>query len=358
MRPSASGLLSKSMSKTFKILALCAAILSATAAAAWAVDASNRQTIAKGITIAGVDVGGMGSTQSRDALEGRLSARLSAPVVVKAGRGTFVITPRRARVSIDIDSAVDQALAESRRGWLGSRVWRDLAGGRVDFAITPGVTVDRAAVADFSRRVAAKVYRAPVQPHLAYGPSSVSVVAGSPGVRISTAALASSIGSALVQPGGGSNTVIKAPLRTIQPAGTTAGLADRFPTVITVSRGDRRLYLFKHLKLARTFTVAVGMAGLETPAGLYSIQDKQTNPVWHVPNSPWAGKLAGKTIPAGPSNPIKARWMGVAASVGIHGTADDGSLGSAASHGCIRMNVKDVIWLYDQVPLGAPVYIS
>jgi len=50
--------------------------------------------------------------------------------------------------------------------------------------------------------------------------------------------------------------------------------------------------------------------------------------------------------------------MGVAASVGIHGTADDGSLGSAASHGCIRMNVNDVIWLYDQVPIGAPVYIS
>ena len=341
-----------------KIFVVCALVLSATAAAAWAVDASHRDRIAKGITISGVDVGGMSKKQATDALKGKLAPRLSVPVVVKAGRGTFEITPRRAGVKIDVDSAVGQAIAESRGGWVGSRVWRDVAGTRVDSAITPGVSVNRSAVTGFSRRVAAKVYNAPVQPHLAYGPSSVSVVAGSPGVRISTAALASSIGSALVRPESKSKAVITAPLRTIQPVGTTAGLADKFPTVITVSRGDRKLYLFKHLKLARTFTVAVGMAGLETPAGLYSIQDKQTNPVWHVPKSAWAGDLAGKTIPAGPSNPIKARWMGVASSVGIHGTADDGSLGSAASHGCIRMNVKDVSWLYDQVPIGAPVYIS
>ena len=100
------------------------------------------------------------------------------------------------------------------------------------------------------------------------------------------------------------------------------------------------------------------MAGLETPAGLYSVQDKQTNPSWHVPNSSWAGSLAGKTIPPGPDNPIKARWMGLAGGVGIHGTGAVGSLGSAASHGCIRMDPADVIWLYDQVPMGTPVYIS
>jgi lipoprotein-anchoring transpeptidase ErfK/SrfK len=100
------------------------------------------------------------------------------------------------------------------------------------------------------------------------------------------------------------------------------------------------------------------MQGLETPAGLYKIQDKQVNPSWHVPNSPWAGKLAGKVIPPGPDDPIKARWMGFNGGAGIHGTAEVGSLGSAASHGCVRMAIPDVEELYDQVDVGTPVYVA
>ena len=41
-----------------------------------------------------------------------------------------------------------------------------------------------------------------------------------------------------------------------------------------------------------------------------------------------------------------------------NGTADDGSIGSAASHGCIRMHVSDVVQLYPRVPLNTPLYIS
>ena len=56
-------------------------------------------------------------------------------------------------------------------------------------------------------------------------------------------------------------------------------------------------------------------------------------------------------VPGGAAdNPLKARWMGIFDGAGIHGTDDTGSLGSAASHGCVRMSVPDVIDLYDQVP--------
>ena len=72
----------------------------------------------------------------------------------------------------------------------------------------------------------------------------------------------------------------------------------------------------------------------------------------------WAGDLAGRSIPPGPQNPLKARWMGIYGGAGFHGTADIGSIGSAASHGCIRMRIPEVIELYDQVPLGAPIYIA
>jgi lipoprotein-anchoring transpeptidase ErfK/SrfK len=77
-----------------------------------------------------------------------------------------------------------------------------------------------------------------------------------------------------------------------------------------------------------------------------------------VPNSAWAGSLAGRVIPPGPDDPLKARWIGITGGAGIHGTDQVGSLGSAASHGCIRMAIPDVIALYDRVPYGSKIYVA
>jgi lipoprotein-anchoring transpeptidase ErfK/SrfK len=139
---------------------------------------------------------------------------------------------------------------------------------------------------------------------------------------------------------------------------TSSQLAAQYPAIITVDRGAFTLRLWRNLKLARSYQIAVGQVGLETPAGLYHIQDKEVNPSWHVPKSAWAGSLAGQTIPPGPADPIKARWMGIFNGAGIHGTDELSSLGSAASHGCIRMAIPDVVELYDQVSVGTPVYIA
>src|SRR5438105_1145028 len=148
------------------------------------------------------------------------------------------------------------------------------------------------------------------------------------------------------------------PTRAVLPHVSTAQLPRRYPAFITVSRGAFQLRLFRGLRLVKTYPIAVGRAGLETPAGLYKIYDKQVNPSWHVPKSPWAGDLAGRVIPPGPDDPIKSRWMGFANGAGIHGTDNVGSLGSAASHGCIRMSIPDVEELYNLVPYGTPIYIG
>jgi lipoprotein-anchoring transpeptidase ErfK/SrfK len=50
--------------------------------------------------------------------------------------------------------------------------------------------------------------------------------------------------------------------------------------------------------------------------------------------------------------------MGTSApAIGIHGTPLPGSIGSAASHGCIRMRIPDAEYLYDRVEIGTPVII-
>jgi lipoprotein-anchoring transpeptidase ErfK/SrfK len=106
----------------------------------------------------------------------------------------------------------------------------------------------------------------------------------------------------------------------------------------------------------------VGAVGLETPAGLYHIQNKAIDPAWTKPNSDWVPAAErGTIVPGGdPKNPLKARWLGIFDGAGIHGIdpSEYGTIGHAASHGCVRMRIPDVEDLYPRVPVGAPIYIA
>jgi lipoprotein-anchoring transpeptidase ErfK/SrfK len=148
--------------------------------------------------------------------------------------------------------------------------------------------------------------------------------------------------------------------KVVKPKVTTDELAKKYPAIVIVNRGAFKLTLYKNLKPAKTYGIAVGQVGLETPAGLYHVQNKAVDPAWTMPNSSWvAPGDRGKVIPGGTAqNPLKARWLGIYAGAGIHGTDADNSIGTAASHGCIRMRIPDVIELYPQVPVNAPVYIA
>jgi lipoprotein-anchoring transpeptidase ErfK/SrfK len=149
------------------------------------------------------------------------------------------------------------------------------------------------------------------------------------------------------------------PVHRVPAEVTQDQLAAKYPTYLTVDLASTTVRLWQNLKLVKSYTVAVGQPAYPTPTGLYSIESKQVDPVWSVPNSPWAGELAGTTVAGGSAeNPLRARWMGVTAGAGFHGTDDVGSLGTAASHGCLRMSVPDVIDLYDRVDVGTPVYIG
>jgi lipoprotein-anchoring transpeptidase ErfK/SrfK len=186
---------------------------------------------------------------------------------------------------------------------------------------------------------------------------NVNPVASRDGRAVDTRGLRRNIQAELLD--AGDTRIARVRTSVVQPKVTTAELAKKYPAILVVNRSAFKLTLYKDLKPAKTYGIAVGQIGLETPAGLYHIQNKAENPAWHVPNSDWAGDLAGTTVPGGTAeNPLKARWLGIFDGAGIHGTSASGSIGSAASHGCIRMLIPDVIELYDQVPVGAPIYIA
>jgi lipoprotein-anchoring transpeptidase ErfK/SrfK len=267
------------------------------------------------------------------------------------------MSAREAQVAVDVNGLVDAALQRSRSGSIVSRVWRDITGSRVNAEIPARVHYSKAAVAKFVAKIGADVARPAKNAELKFTGDGVTKVAEQRGRRLKDDLLRGQIEAALARPG--ARRSFAAHAQPIKPGITADTLAERNPVVITINRATFRLRLFENLKLTKTYKIAVGQVGLETPAGLYHIQDKQTNPAWHVPNSDWAGKLAGKVIPPGdPGNPIKARWMGIYNGAGIHGTDAIGSLGTAASHGCIRMAIPDVIELYGHVTVGAPVFIA
>jgi lipoprotein-anchoring transpeptidase ErfK/SrfK len=133
--------------------------------------------------------------------------------------------------------------------------------------------------------------------------------------------------------------------------------ADSFQESIVINRSANRLYLYDGAKVKRTFAVATGQSIYPTPRGLWHIVVMWKNPWWYPPvQDSWAKGL--KPVPPGPSNPLGTRWMGLnAPGVGIHGTDEPGSIGYSASHGCIRMQVPDAEWLFNQVDVGTTVYI-
>jgi lipoprotein-anchoring transpeptidase ErfK/SrfK len=338
---------------SFAVVGLLAGI---GAGALYAYDSSRENRLANGVVIAGFDVGGMDARLARLDLGRALLPRLQRPLVVQYGLRRFVLRPEQADFSVAIAGAVNQALEKSREGGLFHRVYRELSGGSVPQKLVPQAAVSREAVAGWVERLAKRIHRPPVAARLVPSVTSLRIVPGRDGVALRTAALTNEIAKRM--------TSLSAPralialTRPVPPKVSAATLPRRYPFFITIDRSAKRLHLWEHLKLAKTYVIAVGRVGLETPAGLYRIEDKQVNPSWHVPLSSWAGSLAGQVIPPGPADPLKARWMGFYDGSGIHGTDDIGSLGSAASHGCIRMAIPDAIQLYDIVPLHTPIFIS
>jgi len=133
--------------------------------------------------------------------------------------------------------------------------------------------------------------------------------------------------------------------------------ADKFHKLIIVSLAQHMLTLYDRETQIAQFGIACGQPAYPTPVGQWQIVGKQMNPTWYNPHDAWSASMPD-TIGPGYSNPLGLRALPIDASgVLIHGTSNDGSIGTSASHGCMRMHMPDVIKLFDMVAVGTPVYI-
>jgi lipoprotein-anchoring transpeptidase ErfK/SrfK len=345
-------------SRSFFIVATLVVLLVAAAGGIYAYDSSREHEITKGITVGGVPVGGMKEAAARAKLRRAVLEPLNQPVVARYEGKKYRLTPAQAKVGVDIDGSISQAIQRSRDGNILARTARNLQGKQINEDIKLDINYNHRAITRMVRRISKQVDRAPRDATLNLEKGDVNPTPSATGLSVQAAKLRRQLRRSLLSVDGSRSVKVRTKL--VEQKVTSKDLAEKYPAVVIVHRGAFQLSLYKHLKLAKTYGIAVGRVGLETPAGLYHVQNKAVNPAWTMPNSDWVAPAdRGKVIPGGtPENPLKARWLGIYAGAGIHGTDDAGSIGSAASHGCIRMRIPDVEELYDQVPVNAPVYIS
>jgi lipoprotein-anchoring transpeptidase ErfK/SrfK len=293
-------------------------------------DAAPPALIARGVTVAGLPVGGMSNEQAQAALR----PAFARPVRLVYGERSWRLRPARFGAKVTISQGVATAL-QARAG--------------AAVALTP--RIDQRAVRRFVRALDKRISFAAQDAELlglnGLGPK---LAPEQPGLQVLRQLTEQRITRALQTP---QINRVRVATKVTEATRTIAN----FGPVIVIRRSANELRYYVGAQLVRTFGVATGQSVYPTPVGTFTIVDMQRNPWWRPPDSPWAKGL--DPIPPGPGNPLGTRWMGLTApGVGIHGTPDDASIGYSASHGCIRMHISDAEWLFNHVRLGTPVVIT
>lgn len=302
------------------------------------------KTLPAGSTIAGVAVGDLGPKRARAAVEDVLTKTYERRIFVKGRGRRLILGTSRLGQTVHYDRMVKAAFAQATTSNglpVSVKLDRSLDRGKL-----------RAAIGLVSARINKPARNATVR----LGVLRPSIRKPRNGLAVNRVKLRRALVDELLRPN--QTRLVTVSLVRTRPAIGVNRLRSIYGTYISIDRSSFRLRLFKRLRRVRTYGIAVGAAGHGTPGGMFRIRGKDYNPAWHVPNSAWAGSLAGQTIPPGdPRNPLRVVFMSLGGSIGIHGTSEPWSIGTRASHGCIRMRSGDVRNLAGRTPVGTPVLI-
>ena len=313
-------------------------------------DRSHADQILPGVTIDGIDVGGMTRDQAIAAVAVEADTALTAAISITAGGKHWAATPEQLGVRADVAGAVDQALALDDGLGVFSRVMHRLRHDPLGKEIPLSLRYSPAKVKAFVGSITGDVGTAPTNASVTLVADQLQFVHSKTGRTLDTKAASARILSALKT----GTASISLPIAKVQPKIPDAKLGK----TIVVQLSNNTLYLYDGFKVIRTYRVATAMPAYTTPVGVWSVVNKQENPTWYNPAPDTWGASLPPSIPPGPGNPLGTRALYLnAPGIRIHGTYDSGSIGTYASHGCIRMNIADVEALYPLVPIGTRVII-
>ncbi len=299
--------------------------------------------IASGVTIGGVDVSNLPALDARQRVFDQFVTPRRAPLAVTFRGKSFTIAPDAVGYRADVDAAILRAFQV--------------------FPV-PGTTEDVPVAQSVRRAKLRNVLTWRATQYEVDGKNALVVLRGKQPI-IRRATLGAEINVARSMP------LVESALVTARPPQPVALVVKRVrPTstsvgpVIVIDKRAFKLRLYRGttkprgivMKRIRTYPIAIGQPAYPTPTGNFAVIEKQVNPTWFPPDSPWAAGMG--PVSPGEGNPLGTRWIGTSApAIGMHGTPNPSSIGSMASHGCIRMYIGDVENLYPKVRIGTPVFI-
>jgi lipoprotein-anchoring transpeptidase ErfK/SrfK len=319
-------------------------------ASVWAVryDHRNASILPADTVIGGVPVGGLRYQPAVARLREALEAPLHRNVHVSAPGFELDTTAWDLGLRIDVGTAVHKAFDQNHQGNLVARVWVRLRGSEHrTLSLRPAWTSDGSAPLLEQAKKAVAV--SPKNARIDTSTGWVKIIPDSPGRSLALDEAKKSLTQGIQR---GESRI------TLPVTPTPASVKESaFSNVILVRTGENKLYLYQDGQIARSYGVATGRPEFPTPTGIFRVVSKIVNPVWHNPHSSWSASMP-EEIPAGPTNPLGTHALALSASgILIHETPDVGSIGSSASHGCIRMRGGDEIDLFSRVSSGTLVAI-
>ena len=339
---------------TYTFLAFLLFACSGSAVAALIDDRATRDTLSTGTQLDSLDLGGRTFSDAVAAVEDEIKAPLLAPMTLRIANKTVRVDVRNL-ARVDAYGLVRRLLNRQRSVGVLLRaasrlemlvVGRAQAVGNGD-EVTPETYP--VAIDALSEKLARKFGRLPRDASITVSPEGFGVIPARMGLSIDSDEAADAIDDAIVA----SDREITLPVRHLRPKVTTKNLG----TSLFVRISERKVYLYEGAKLVKTYRCAVGTWSHPTPRGWWEIINKRYMPSWSNPGSAWAKDMP-RSIPPGPSNPLGTRALDLnAAGIRFHGTTKDYSIGTAASHGCMRMHRWDIEDLYPRVPVGTRVII-
>jgi len=336
------------------VLTTMAVVIAATAAASYAYDRATTDRILPGVRIAGVDVSGMTRDRALRALRPVVKAGLARTVDVQAGDQHWNLTMGDLGMKMRPRKAVSRAFELSASLSWTSRVYHRLTHNSVNASIDMPVAYPRAEIRHFVADVAAPAVESTSR-------SAEFTIDGNQlairHARLGAETPLTAAGHAIVAAMQKGRSSVRLPVETVEPEVTDASLGK----TLTVDETTNTLRLWDGFHVVRTYPVATAMFGFTTPIGVWHVVNKVENPTWVNPCLGQPGCWAASepaTIPPGPDNPLGTRALYLdAPGIRIHGTPSDYSIGTYASHGCIRMHIPDSEALYPFVPVGTKVVI-
>jgi len=341
------------------VLVLGAALMlamSATLAWGTVIDYQHRGLVPKGVTVVGRDLSGLNAAQARTAIEEAVSVPLLRPVTVNGDGKTWALDPKGI-VSVDVETMLNEAYTPLRTATIMARLNSQLRGELLPADIKPAYSVDSTAIVAWVAATSKQVDRKPVDSTRKLVKYTLKVTPAAYGAQVTQARAVDRMAQALTADVAlaSASRVVTLPVYSIKPK----VLESSFKKAIVVSISERRIRLFDGGKLIKTYPCAPGRPGFPTPTGDFKVDSKMANASWINPGSAWAASMPA-VIPGGPYNPMGQRKIGINESgVFMHGVppSEYSSIGTAASHGCMRMMPSDVLDLYGRVTVGIPVFI-